>query len=85
MLSRWPVGIYEVTFDSLMYRFLLVAICPLLKLAIGTAHFESLQSPRMRKKQIEMATEMLSRKDIPEGYESILMGDFNFDPSYEAE
>jgi len=28
---------------------------------------------------------MLSREAIPEGYESILMGDFNFDSSWKAE
>ena len=45
--------------------------------AVGTAHFESLSSAEIRKKQLIQAGKILSSCHAP----SVLCGDFNFDSS----
>ena len=87
IISKLPVKFYVQKFQkSNMTRKLLIAetfyncngeVKPIL---IGTSHLESLNNPEFRKSQLEIIFRVLEKSDS-----SFLMGDFNFDPSWENE
>lgn len=86
MLSKYPVKFYVHNFKSRMGRKLLIAETFYLKnneifpLLVGTSHFESLNNAPFRKIQLEDSFNILNTSKT-----SLLMGDFNFDPSWEQE
>jgi endonuclease/exonuclease/phosphatase family metal-dependent hydrolase len=85
ILSKWKCLFHEWNYEvSLMGRTLLVAE-PIggingNRVLVGTSHFESLDSQKVRKSQMEFAFEKLQVSE-----NIILCGDFNFDNSSEAE
>ena len=79
ILSKYPCNFYELPFPSMMGRSLVVAE-PIggidgHRTLIATAHFESMDSSKIRKLQMNAAFELMKGTDF------ILMGDFNFDDS----
>ncbi len=52
---------------------------------VATAHFESLDSALIRKIQMETSTRLLNDVQKETGRSVVLVGDFNFDPKWEAE
>ncbi len=86
ILSKFPVRFYVKNFKTRMGRNLLIAETiysknnELFPLLVGTSHFESLNNAPFRKAQLEDSFNILNTSTT-----SLLMGDFNFDPSWEQE
>jgi tyrosyl-DNA phosphodiesterase 2 len=87
ILSKHPVKFYSLPFASSMGRRLLMTELSILtkdnfetKIIIGNSHFESLNSTHIRKQQLETSFRILNNFKG-----AFLMGDFNFDSSWENE
>lgn len=77
MLSKFELKFQEYTFPSGMGRKLLRAVGTFddgTNFSVNTAHFESLNSAKYRKLQLEKTFKVMSNDNV-----AVLMGDFNFD------
>lgn len=77
MLTRYPCYFFEMLFPTVMGRSLLVAE-PVggvsgHHMLVGTVHLESGNSAEVRKKQLQMAINVLKTC-----HSNVLLGDFNF-------
>lgn len=83
ILSKYQTCYYSEEFPTNMYRNLLFTVLKLNEkeeLIISTAHFESLDSEKTRKKQLEITFNIINNYGF-----AFLMGDFNFDPSWKEQ
>lgn len=87
MLSKYNTKYYTKTFKSNMGRNLLFTEINYVSengnyknFITGTSHFESLNSAKQRKNQLENSFDLLGLSD-----NSFLMGDFNFDSTWKQE
>ena len=86
IISKYPCTFFERQFDSLMGRSLIVAEPSLpVNFLVATAHFESLDSAKYRKEQMEVTFNLLQKAQEDRKNLSILVGDFNFDSSWKHE
>jgi endonuclease/exonuclease/phosphatase family metal-dependent hydrolase len=84
MLSKWPCKWFEMPYESTsgMGRSLLVgeAIINNEPIIVATSHLESLDTAQVRKGQMNEAFPII--KSVPNAF---MMGDFNFDSSWQDE
>ena len=89
IFTKHPCNFFELDFEaSRMYRSLLVAE-PIngingRQVLIATSHFESLDSKRARKAQMQATFKLLGSGER-KGHDVIVCGDFNFDNSWTHE
>ena len=87
IISRFPCLFFEHEFKSNMGRTLIIAEpCVPFHLLIATSHFESLDSPRHRKDQMQATFNLLKKAQSDEfRNHSVLVGDFNFGTTWASE
>lgn len=83
MLTRFNCQFYERPFEvSMMGRSLLLAEALGRDLVVATAHFESLNNAKARKCQMEECFGLVRKSGIKN---AMVVGDFNFDSTWEHE